>query len=486
MHTMPTLSLEVLHIILLYTVVDFQETKSTEVLQLSHVSRTWRYATHSLPEIWKPFILDATSPRSLSCSIRLLRRIIQALPNMFLTLDAAIKLSSKCFFESSEIFASLITQRALFANTNVRKVSISVDCGGAAFGQFFGENITLRNTIRHLTIINRAPNQLVHVSRVFEPFKALQNLKLYDISILQLPEMPCLQSLLWSVQGQRTSVDSAISFLRRLPHLRSLAIEGTPIDFKAGDSSNDMATLFEADYLSNLTFLKITGLRSSRERTRDYLAHLLALLSPAKGIVSLEVETGSELINLVDALFKPWAPHCFAKLLVNEHLHSPPRFPNLRSATFRLINPPKSSLQRLLKLFSTNPIANLLLLQDRKEYRLSMPVNRETRLKQWKNIPALRQVEFTFIDERQLRNFIDIAVAKKTGLRTIQASWSTIWEMHASKVWSDRPFGAADVRSKEAVGGNASPWLLHVTCEDREDHRLPWPIAAFALNTKVS
>lgn len=85
------LSLEDLHIVFLFCVSGPHTNKYQQALRLSLVSRKWRQAAHSLPAMWKPFILDAT-PMAVATSTHQFDQTIHLLHPIFSSLDADVTL----------------------------------------------------------------------------------------------------------------------------------------------------------------------------------------------------------------------------------------------------------------------------------------------------------------------------------------------------------------------------------------------------------
>ncbi|KAF7978543.1 hypothetical protein HWV62_45448 [Athelia sp. TMB] len=314
------------------------------------------------------------------------------------------------------------------------------------------ERLTIHSSssFRSLSIHNAQPTGApFHLPTHIGAFsQLLQTLQLYEISDLQLPEMTCLRVLVLSGSRKRIPLQSIASVLGKLPLLQTLVFEGSPIAFKPYDSTEYLSTALPATALSSLTCLRLRGLRSRRELIHNYLARLLALLSPASSIMSLEVETGIELQDLADALHNPWPST---------------RFPNLRIATFQIISPPDRSLQNLLNIFTTISDAKLWLMPSHKEYRLMFKpsLDSATRLSPLVNLPRLERVEFRFATESRLRKFLDIA-AKDDGLRTLWASPATVHELLASGIWT-----AGHVTTHCAnQAGECSH--IHLVCEGNE------------------
>lgn len=90
-------------------------------------------------------------------------------------------------------------------------------------------------------------------------------------------------------------------------------------------------------------------------------------------------------------------------------------------------------------------------------------------------------------EEQQLRQFIDVAVAKQAGLRTIRASWAKLVGMCASKVWSDCSLNArtADLQGREVAERQAPFWPAHVICKGCGDSKLSWRISIFDSRSKA-
>ncbi|KZP02276.1 hypothetical protein FIBSPDRAFT_942119 [Athelia psychrophila] len=119
---------------------------------------------------------------------------------------------------------------------------------------------------------------------------------------------------------------------------------------------------------------------------------------------------------------------------------SSPRFPNLRTATFRVIHPNKTSIRRLLNILSNIRHATMCLSPSHKEYSLVFkPANSQATLSRFANIPSLEKVELLFTTENSLQEFIDVAAIKKGGFKTIHASPATIYELCASGIWTMMP-----------------------------------------------
>ncbi|KZP16793.1 hypothetical protein FIBSPDRAFT_51655 [Athelia psychrophila] len=209
-----------------------------------------------------------------------------------------------------------------------------------------------------------------------------------------------------------------------------MVFDGTPIEFKSTDTVDFLSSLLPLSTLPILTSLRFIGLRTRREHTPNYLrlARLLvALISTTSTLAYLEVTTGNadELEDLVSAL----GTAC-----------SSPRFPNLRTATFRVIHPNKTSIRRLLNILSNIRHATMCLSPSHKEYSLVFkPANSQATLSRFANIPSLEKVELLFTTEDRLQEFIDVAAIKKGGLKTIHASPATIYELRASGIWTMTP-----------------------------------------------
>lgn len=188
-----------------------------------------------------------------------------------------------------------------------------------------------------------------------------------------------------------------------------------------------LSTLLPPSTLPDLTSLRFIGLRTRQEHTPNYLARSLALLFKTSTITSLEVTTGNvrELQDLVSAL---------------RNTCTSPRFPNLRTTTFRVIHPNKSSIRYLLNTLSNIRHANLYLSPSHKEYSIVFkPANSQVPLSRSANLPSLEKMELLFSTESDLQDFIDVATSKKKGLKTIYASPATIYELRAYGIWTMTP-----------------------------------------------
>ena len=441
-----------------------------QALRLSLVSRKWRQAAHSLPAMWKPFILDAT-PMAVATSIYQFDKTITLLHSIFSSLDADVTLPRNTARAPQ---AQLVVDRLHFYREYCRELKLSLSSTAELDYLMKTTGILASSSLKSLSICNidRRGKHKFHLSVRTQVFShSLKSLQLSEIEDLSLPIMTGLEALTLSGYKNRIPLESVVFFLRKLPRLLTLKFEGTPIAFKPEYSVEILSTLFLNTPLPSLKYLLITGLRSRRERTSNYLAHLLALLSPITSIVSLEVQTGNELQDLNFALRTPWPS---------------PRFPNLRAATFQIINPPDCSLRCFLSMFSSISHATLLLEPSHKNYRLTFePANFETSTLPLYNLPQIETVEVQFATEREVQKFLDIAAARSKGLRTVWASAATIYGLRASGLWIMTEVTAESEMKAEgevqelamknrpcSSGKKVATSCWHLACEGKENFEL--------------
>ncbi|KAF7969139.1 hypothetical protein HWV62_28268 [Athelia sp. TMB] len=408
---------------------------------------------------------------AVATSIHQFDQTIHLLHPIFSSLDADVALPRNTARSPQ---AQLVVDRLQFYREYCRELKLSLSSTVELSYLVKTTGILASSSLEHLSICNidRKGKHKFHLCVRPQVFShSLKSLQFFEIEDLSLPTMVGLEALTLSGYKNRIPLESVALFLRKLPHLRTLKIEGTPIAFEPGYSIDLLSTLLLNTPLPYLKYLSITGLRSRREHTSSYLTRLLALLSPATSIISLSVQTGNELQDLNFALRSPWPS---------------PRFPNLLAATFQIINPPECSLRCFLNMFSSISHATLLLEPSHKNYRLTFePANFGTSTLPLYNLPRIETVEIQFTTEREVQKFLDVAAARSKGLRTVWASAATIYGLRASGLFIMTEVKAeSEMKEEEEVQAlvmkdrpcssakkmATSCW--HLACEGKENFEL--------------
>ncbi|KZP16785.1 hypothetical protein FIBSPDRAFT_1047252 [Athelia psychrophila] len=445
-HSEDGLSSDVLHIIFAHYISEAPGIRGA--LLLAHVSRRWLRAAYALPALWRPFHLNTSQLKSYM-PIQDLNTMLSVFPVSFSSIDLCITIPRGISPRSS---ADLISDLLHYHDRRLRELDIIVSSPGCFDYLVKSCRLGWWTSLKILSIRNIS-KEYFHLYLPNGTFsESLQTLELFELDGLLLPSLSRLETLTLSGSKNRVPLEEVVVFLSKLPHLRKLVFDGTPIKFKSTDSVDFLSSLLPLFTLPVLTSLRFIGLRTRREHTPNYLARLLALISTTSTLASLEVTTGNaaELEDLVSALWTACPS---------------PHFPILRTATFRIIRPNKTSIRRLLNILSNIRHAIMFLSPSRKEYSLVFkPANSQATLSRSANIPSLEKVELLFTTEDSLQEFIDVAAVKKGGLKTIHASPATIYELRASGIWTMMPMAPQLCnKTRDPLHSHA-----HIVCEGDE------------------
>ncbi|KZP13792.1 hypothetical protein FIBSPDRAFT_897093 [Athelia psychrophila] len=415
-------------------------------LLLTHVSHHWRKAAHNLYVVWKDLNHD-TSPLhwQLSRSTLKFDMKLSLLPIQFSSLYRCIAIPRG----THQYAADLISDRSHLRNKrSIRNLSIITSATNDLDCLIETCDFTQWTSLKSLSIRNATEGYFKLCIPDGAYIKSLKSLHLFGLDGLRLPQISSLETLVLSGL-KKIPLEEVVLYLSGLPCIRAHELHRKPIDFTS-QLIQTLPALLPADALLCLTSVRIFRLRSRHENTH-YLRYLLSFLSPLSTISYLQMEIEHELNDLTTML----------RPLFSQH-----RFSGLHTATFRLIKPNDCDLRGLLNALACSSQATIWL-SSHKEFTLELrPAEIQAGVPDLGGCPPLERVNFLIATEYSLQEFLEIATARKRGLKTIKTSCATLHELRASQLWT------LALKDKVSCNQKKTRRHAHITCEGHDSVEL--------------